>query len=237
MGMRREPSPSQPPLEGEEPARRDPGRCTARASHRSEALTDSELLSPGRADGAGAPAVLRHAAAGGDRLQLLRLRRHQHGARVRVGQLRGAVRLEGHAVAVLQDHLFRGDRVGDHAGRGLHGRLFPRVPRAQHALADGAVPAVHGAVLDLEHHPHDLVDPVPRPQRHLQPGADGGGRHQRAAGVPAVLRLRGHRRLRAPVHAVHDRADLQLDGAHRSRHHRGRAWTQAAAVRASCGTS
>ena len=27
----------------------------------------------------------------------------------------------------------------------------------------GAVPAVHGAVLDLQHHPHDLLDPVPRP--------------------------------------------------------------------------
>jgi hypothetical protein len=47
-----------------------------------------------------------------------------------------------------------------------------------------------GAVPDLEHHPHDLVDPLPRAQRHLQPGADGRRHHQRAAGVPAVLRLR-----------------------------------------------
>ena len=39
----------------------------------------------------------------------------------------------------------------------------------------GLVPAVHGAVLDLEHHPDDLVDPVPRAQRYLQPGAEGLG--------------------------------------------------------------
>ena len=58
----------------------------------------------------------------------------------------------------------------------LHRRLFPGVPRAQPALADRPVPALHGAVLDLEHHPHDLLDPVPRPQRHLQPGADGARR-------------------------------------------------------------
>ena len=32
-------------------------------------------------------------------------------------------------------------------------------------LADGAVPGLHHAVPDLQHHPHDLVDPVPRPQR------------------------------------------------------------------------
>ena len=38
-------------------------------------------------------------------------------------------------------------------------------------MADRAVPALHGAVLDLEHHPHDLLAAVPRPQRRVQPGA------------------------------------------------------------------
>ena len=47
----------------------------------------------------------------------------------------------------------------------LHGRLLPGLPCPQPALADRAVPALHGAVLDLEHHPHDLLDPVPRPER------------------------------------------------------------------------
>ena len=65
----------------------------------------------------------------------------------------------------------------DHLRAGLQRRLFPGVPRPQPALADRPVPALHRAVLDLEHHPHDLVDPVPRPQRHLQPGADGRRRH------------------------------------------------------------
>ena len=34
----------------------------------------------------------------------------------------------------------------------------------------GFVSVVHGAVLDLEHHPHDLVDSVPRPERLVQHG-------------------------------------------------------------------
>ena len=46
-------------------------------------------------------------------------------------------------------------------------------------------------------------------------------RHRPAARVPAVLRLRGDPRLCPPVHAVHDRADLQLHGAHRPGADRG----------------
>ena len=47
------------------------------------------------------------------------------------------------------------------------------------------------------------------------------GRDPPAPGIPAVLRLRGDRRLCPPVHAVHGGADLQLDGAHRSQPARG----------------
>ena len=126
-----------------------------------------------------------------------------------------------HADAVPEDRRVRADRLGDHAGDRLHRVVFPGVPRAQHALADGAVSAVHRAVLDLEHHPHDLVDSVPRAQRHLQSGAHGHRPHAGAAGVSAVLRFRGDHRLRASVHAVHDRADLQLHGAHRPLDRRG----------------
>ena len=49
----------------------------------------------------------------------------------------------------------------------------------------------------------------------------GSGIIHAAAGLPAVLRLRRDRRLRPPVHAVHGRADLQLDGAHRPQPARG----------------
>ena len=44
---------------------------------------------------------------------------------------------------------------------------------------------------------------------------------QRAARVPAVLQLRGRAGLRAPLHAVHGDADLQLDDAHRPQPARG----------------
>ena len=54
----------------------------------------------------------------------------------------------------------------------LHRRLLPRLPRPLADLADGAVPGLHHPVLDLQRHPHDLVDPAPRPQRARQHDAD-----------------------------------------------------------------
>ena len=52
----------------------------------------------------------------------------------------------------------------------------------------GAVPRLHHPVLDLERHPHDLVDPAARPQRPGQPGA-GRRRHvvDAAARMAAVF--------------------------------------------------
>ena len=76
--------------------------------------------------------------------------------------------------------------------------------------------ALHDPVLDLERDPHDLVDSAARPQRPGQPGADRArGLIDAAARVAAVLRLLGGAGLRPPLHVVHDRADLQLDDAHR----------------------
>jgi putative spermidine/putrescine transport system permease protein len=88
-------------------------------------------------------------------------------------------------------------------------------------LADRAVPALHDPVLDLEHHPHDLVDPVSGPQRDRQFDADLLGRDRRAAGMAAVQRLLGDPRLRASLHAVHGGADLQHHDAHRQIPDRG----------------
>ena len=170
---------------------------------------------------AGAAAVLRPADAGGAGGQLLRLQPHRDHPGLHLRQLHRAVPLGGDAPALCQLAQVRADRLGRDLGAGLQHCLLPGLPRARPVVPDRPVPALHGAVPDLEHHPHDLVDPVPRPQRHLQPGPAGRRRHQPAAGVPAVLRLRRHRGLRAPVHAVHGGADLQLHGAHRQKPARG----------------
>ena len=45
----------------------------------------------------------------------------------------------------------------------------------------GAVPAVRDPVLDLRHHPHHRLDPVPRPQRRLQHDPAGPAHHLAAA--------------------------------------------------------
>ena len=62
-------------------------------------------------------------------------------------------------------------------------------------------------------------------------------RPRRQAGrVAAVLRLLGGARLRAPLHDVHDRADLQLDDAHRPLAARGRRRRRRVAAGRRCGT-
>ena len=83
--------------------------------------------------------------------------------------------------------------------------------------ADAAVPDLHDPVLDLERDPHDLVGSAARAQRARQPGLSRRRHHRHADRVAAVLRLLGGARLRASLHALHDRADLQLDDAHRPR--------------------
>ena len=58
-----------------------------------------------------------------------------------------------------------------------------------------------------------------------------------AAGMAALLRLRGGPGLRPSLHAVHDRADLQLDDAHRPLADRGGARLPAPRAGRRCGTS
>ncbi len=110
--------------------------------------------------------------------------------------------------------------VAHHArGRLLH-RLFPRLPRPLGDDADRAVSRLHDPVLDLERDPHDLVDPAARPQRAHQPGAASGGHRARARRMADLFRRLGDPLPRPPLCAVHDRADLQLDDAHRPLAHR-----------------
>ena len=68
---------------------------------------------------------------------------------------------------------FARDRLGDHAVSRLQHRLFPDLPRAQRAIRAVLFLLCAIPFLDLGDHPHDRLDPVPRPQRRLQPGADG----------------------------------------------------------------
>ena len=95
------------------------------------------------------------------------------------------------------------------------------------SCADDAVPAVHDPVLDLQRDPHDLLDAAARAATAWSTSAAVAGPRRPAAGVAAVFRLLGGAGLRPPLHAVHDRADLQLDDAHRPVADRGRDATPA----------
>ncbi len=161
------------------------GSNTQRIRH--QTLVHCGFLYSGCSAPAGADRLLRDSTAHDHRRELLRVRRHQQRAGISVRQLRRVVLVADHPDAVPEDHRVRAHRVGHHAGGRFHGFLLSRLPCPQHPVADGAFSTVHGAVLDLEHHPHDLLDSVPRPQRDFQPGAHGTRSDQRAARVPAVL--------------------------------------------------
>ena len=102
----------------------------------------------------------------------------------------------------------------------LHRRLFPRLSRPLGDHADGAVSRLHHSVLDLERHPHDLVDPAARPQRARQPRADARPCRRQAGRMAALFAVLGGARLRPPLHLLHGGADLQFDDAHRQAAHR-----------------
>ena len=106
-------------------------------------------------------------------------------------------------------------RLADDADHRLHDRLFPRLPRPLGDDADGAVPRLHHSVLDLERHPHDLVDPAARTQRARQRRAHARPYRGQAGRMAALFALLGVARLHPPLHLLHGRADLQFDDAHR----------------------
>ena len=139
------------------------------------------------------------------------------------GLLRQAARTLRHAEDLSLDTEVLPLGLADRARRRILHRLLPRVPCAHHNDAGHAFSRVHRAVLDLERHPHDLVDSAARPQWPDQYRAGQGAHHRDADRVADLLRLLGDRRAGAPLHAVHDRSDLQLDDADRPRADRGRA--------------
>ena len=58
---------------------------------------------------------------------------------------------------------------------------FSGIPCAQFALANCPIFIVHGAVLDVKHHPYDFLDPVSGPQWHRQSNAPQLGHCRRTA--------------------------------------------------------
>ena len=165
---------------------------------------------------AGADPVLRRAGCAGRDRQLPALPdAGRHRAAVHLQELHRPVLQSDDLDALSVDGEVHADRAGHHLRARLLDRLFPGLPRPQPDHRDRAVPDLHGAVLDLQHHPHDLVAAGARQGRADQQRADERRHHQPAARLAALFRFLGGGRLRPSVHAVHDRADLQFDGAHR----------------------
>ncbi len=89
-------------------------------------------------------------------------------------------------------------------------RLLPSVSRSQQADRHRAVPGVHRTVLDVKHHPDDLVAAVARQARCDQSSTDGDRSDRSAVAIPALLGFFGSRFLCSSVHHLHDRADIQM---------------------------
>jgi hypothetical protein len=97
-----------------------------------------------------------------------------------------------------------------HSADWLLRRLFPGLPCSQSAAGARTVPPLHSAVLDLEHHPDDFVDPASRQAGTYQFRASEGRAHPSAARISAVLELRGGRGLCASTDDLHDRAESSI---------------------------
>src|SRR5882672_12220845 len=211
------------------PSASDADTSPARAPRRGgEALCDETCfrlgdLFAGGAAGAGVPAVPGRADPHHRRGELLRLQHHPDHPGLPDPELRGTAALAGHLADLPADRRIRPHHLGADPADRLHRRLLSRFPRPLGDLADGAVSRLHHPVLDLQRHPHDLVDPLPGAQRARQHHAAAARPDQGTARVPAVLRLRRRAGLCPPLHAVHGGADLQLDDAHRPQPARSRA--------------
>src|SRR5450631_1496308 len=116
----------------------------------------------GAAD-AGAGAVLSAADAGRACGELRRDRRLWRAvAEVHVGELSGYSDIGADLPALSGDtEIHRPDLVL-HADHRLFGRVFPGLSCPQPVAGDRSVSALHGAVLDLEHHQDDFLDSVAR---------------------------------------------------------------------------
>ena len=112
-------------------------------------------------------------------------------------------------------------RLAHHAPHRLHDRLFPRLPHPLDDDADGAVSRLHHSVLDLERHPHDLVDSAARTQRARQRCAHARPYRRQASRMATLFALLGVARVHPSFHLLHGRADLQFDDAHRQASRRG----------------
>ncbi len=140
-------------------------RRSRRLRFLNEALLRLGHLPAGRTAHAGVPAFPRRADRHDRRGKFLRLHHHRDHSGLHPAELRGAADLAGDLADLSADAGIHRRDLGAHPRHRLHHRLLPRLPCPLGDLADRAVPGLHHSVLDLQHHPHDLVDPVPRPQR------------------------------------------------------------------------
>ena len=126
-----------------------------------------------RAAGAGVPRLFLVLPIAHDRRgQLLGLRLRRDHPGFPAAQLRRAAALAGHLEDLSQHAASSPPSSGRSRCSSASGSpISSPSTSASPTMADGAVPGLHRAVPDLEHHPHDLVDPVPRPQRADQLGA------------------------------------------------------------------
>ena len=107
------------------------------------------------------------------------------------------------------------DRIGDYLRSRFLDSLLLSISRQESAHGHWPFPSLHSAFLDVEHHSNDLVAAGSRQGRPDQQRAYRGGMDQQAIRVAALFRFLSGGGLRPPVHALHDRADFQFDGAHR----------------------
>src|SRR5579875_1761725 len=117
-------------------------------------------MARGRAAGIDSTAVLRRADADRAGGQLFRLWTRADDPGVHFRQLYRTFHLKPNSAIVSHNTQIRGNRLGRYAGDRLYGCVFSRLSRKKSALADWAVFALHGAVLDLEYHSDDLLDSV-----------------------------------------------------------------------------
>src|SRR5450631_1274670 len=160
---------------------------------------------------------------GGARGELPRYRRlWRPAAELYAGELPRRADVGADLSSLYGDAEIHGADLVLHPDHRLSGRLFPGVPCPKPAACDRAVPGLHGAVLDLEHHPDDLLDSATRKGRAGEFRAAWHRLDSRAARGAAVFRPRRGDRLCPSTDDLHGGSDLQFDGAHRQAHCRSR---------------
>src|SRR5258708_19531044 len=169
----------------------------------------------GAAD-AGPRTVLLAAYPGGSRGQLLRDRWFRWPvADVHVCELSRCPDLGAAVSSLCRDPEVHGPEVAVYGDDRIPGRVFSGVSREKSAARDLAISDLHRSVLDLEHHPDDLLDSAAWKGRARQFLLAGDRHHPRTARGAALFKLGGGDRLRPSIDDLHGGSDLQFTDADR----------------------